>query len=52
MPPVRAAQRAIAEKVVDIAALEATLVRARAADTSYVIVVDADPRPSTLCGGH
>lgn len=42
---------AIAEKVADIAALEAALARARAADRSTVIVIDTDPRPSDAGGG-
>jgi 3D-(3,5/4)-trihydroxycyclohexane-1,2-dione acylhydrolase (decyclizing) len=47
-----AAMGAISEKVADIPALEAALARARAADTSYVIVIDTDPMPSTQAGGH
>lgn len=42
---------AIAEKVADIAGLEAALARARAADRSTVIVIDTDPRPSDAGGG-
>lgn len=42
---------AIAEKVADIAELEAALARARKADRSTVIVIDTDPRPSDASGG-
>lgn len=42
---------AIAEKVADIAELEAALARARKADRSTVIVIDTDPRPSDAGGG-
>ncbi|AUN32208.1 3D-(3,5/4)-trihydroxycyclohexane-1,2-dione acylhydrolase (decyclizing) [Niveispirillum cyanobacteriorum] len=42
---------AIAEKVADIAELEAALARARTADRSTVIVIDTDPRPSDAGGG-
>lgn len=42
---------AIAEKVADIAGLEAALARARTADRSTVIVIDTDPRPSDAGGG-
>jgi 3D-(3,5/4)-trihydroxycyclohexane-1,2-dione acylhydrolase (decyclizing) len=39
------------EKVVGIAALEAALVRARASDRTYVIVIDTDPMTTTEAGG-
>ncbi|MHB1305248.1 MAG: 3D-(3,5/4)-trihydroxycyclohexane-1,2-dione acylhydrolase (decyclizing) [Acidiphilium sp.] len=41
---------AIAEKVDCIAALEAALLRARAADRTAVVVIDTDPQPSTPGG--
>ncbi|MCA1297369.1 3D-(3,5/4)-trihydroxycyclohexane-1,2-dione acylhydrolase (decyclizing) [Stappia indica] len=47
-----ASMNAIAEKVDDIAGLEAALQRARASDRSHVIVIDTDPRISTDAGGH
>ncbi|MBZ9559392.1 MULTISPECIES: 3D-(3,5/4)-trihydroxycyclohexane-1,2-dione acylhydrolase (decyclizing) [unclassified Modicisalibacter] len=40
-----------AESVTGIAALEAALGRARAADSTYVIAIDTDPLPSTEQGG-
>lgn len=43
---------AAAEKVDGIAGLEAALGRARASDTSYVIVIDTDPAITTEAGGH
>jgi 3D-(3,5/4)-trihydroxycyclohexane-1,2-dione acylhydrolase (decyclizing) len=42
---------AIAEKVADIAGLEAAMQRALDADRSYVIVIDTDPAKSTEAGG-
>ena len=39
------------EKVEGIAALEAALVRAKASDRTYVIVIDTDPALSTDAGG-
>jgi 3D-(3,5/4)-trihydroxycyclohexane-1,2-dione acylhydrolase (decyclizing) len=46
-----AALGAIAEKVSSIAELREALRRARAADRSYVIVINADPAVSTSAGG-
>ena len=43
---------ATAEKVGSIAELEAAMGRARAADRSYVVVIDTDPLPTTEAGGH
>ncbi len=43
---------ATAEKVDDIAGLEAALVRASASDKSHVIVIDTDPVIVTEAGGH
>ena len=43
---------AAAEKVADIGGLEAALVRAVAAPTSYVIVIETDPAITTTEGGH
>lgn len=40
-----------AEHVSDIAGLEAALVRARAAERSYLIVIDTDPARTTEAGG-
>ena len=40
-----------ADKVADIAGLEAALARAREADRTYVIVIDTDPRATTEAGG-
>ncbi|WP_258186912.1 thiamine pyrophosphate-dependent enzyme [Chromobacterium haemolyticum] len=40
-----------AEHVADIAGLEAALVRARAAERSYLIVIDTDPARTTEAGG-
>jgi 3D-(3,5/4)-trihydroxycyclohexane-1,2-dione acylhydrolase (decyclizing) len=42
---------AMAEHVGSIAALEAALARARAADRTYVVVIDTDPLRSTEAGG-
>ncbi|HEV2530520.1 3D-(3,5/4)-trihydroxycyclohexane-1,2-dione acylhydrolase (decyclizing) [Phenylobacterium sp.] len=39
------------EKVTGVAALEAALVRARASDRTYAIVVETDPAISTTAGG-
>ncbi|WP_417843225.1 3D-(3,5/4)-trihydroxycyclohexane-1,2-dione acylhydrolase (decyclizing) [Thalassospira sp.] len=47
-----ASMGAIAEKVSSITELEEAMVRARAADKSYAIVIDTDPLPSTEAGGH
>ncbi|MDQ7080399.1 MAG: 3D-(3,5/4)-trihydroxycyclohexane-1,2-dione acylhydrolase (decyclizing) [Paracoccaceae bacterium] len=47
-----AAMGAMAEKVGNIAELEQAMARARAADRTYVIVIDTDPIPSTEAGGH
>jgi 3D-(3,5/4)-trihydroxycyclohexane-1,2-dione acylhydrolase (decyclizing) len=47
-----AALGAQAEKVSSIAGLEQAMARARAADRSYVIVIDTDPAASTGAGGH
>lgn len=47
-----ASMGAIAEKVSSIPELEEAMVRARAADKSYAIVIDTDPLPSTEAGGH
>ncbi|WP_186394775.1 3D-(3,5/4)-trihydroxycyclohexane-1,2-dione acylhydrolase (decyclizing) [Stappia sp. TSB10GB4] len=47
-----ASMGAIAEKVDDIAGLEAALVRARASERSHVIVIDTDPLATTEAGGH
>ena len=43
---------ASAEKVSGVAELEQALKRASASLRSYVIVIDTDPRLSTLAGGH
>ncbi|ALJ13695.1 3D-(3,5/4)-trihydroxycyclohexane-1,2-dione acylhydrolase (decyclizing) [Sphingopyxis macrogoltabida] len=43
---------AAAEKVDGIAGLESALGRAKASDTSYVIVIDTDPMITTEAGGH
>jgi 3D-(3,5/4)-trihydroxycyclohexane-1,2-dione acylhydrolase (decyclizing) len=40
-----------AEKVSGIVALQAALVRARAGDRTYAIVIDTDPQASTEAGG-
>jgi 3D-(3,5/4)-trihydroxycyclohexane-1,2-dione acylhydrolase (decyclizing) len=40
-----------AEKVEGIAAFEAAMVRARASDRTYVVVIDTDPQVSTEAGG-
>src|SRR4029453_2235202 len=42
---------ALAENVKSIAELEAGLVRARAADRTYVVCIDTDPNRSTAEGG-
>jgi 3D-(3,5/4)-trihydroxycyclohexane-1,2-dione acylhydrolase (decyclizing) len=42
---------ALAEHVDSLAELEAALTRARAADRTYVVVVDTDPLRSTEAGG-
>jgi 3D-(3,5/4)-trihydroxycyclohexane-1,2-dione acylhydrolase (decyclizing) len=42
---------ALAEKVQDIAALEAALLRARAASRTYLICIDTDPARTTEAGG-
>jgi 3D-(3,5/4)-trihydroxycyclohexane-1,2-dione acylhydrolase (decyclizing) len=42
---------AIAEKVEDVAALEAAVVRARTSPRTHVLVIDTDPDPSTEAGG-
>jgi 3D-(3,5/4)-trihydroxycyclohexane-1,2-dione acylhydrolase (decyclizing) len=42
---------ALAEHVDSIAGLEAALARARAADRTYVVVIDTDPMRSTTAGG-
>jgi 3D-(3,5/4)-trihydroxycyclohexane-1,2-dione acylhydrolase (decyclizing) len=42
---------ALAEKVNGVAALEAALVRARAAPRTYVICIDTDPAQTTAEGG-
>jgi 3D-(3,5/4)-trihydroxycyclohexane-1,2-dione acylhydrolase (decyclizing) len=41
-----------AERVDDIAGLEAALARALAADRTSVVVIATDPRASTAAGGH
>jgi 3D-(3,5/4)-trihydroxycyclohexane-1,2-dione acylhydrolase (decyclizing) len=41
-----------AEKVAGLGELEQALIRARAADTTCVIVIDTDPALSTDAGGH
>lgn len=43
---------AAAEKVDDIAGLEAALIRAKQSPKSYVIVIDTDPVTTTGAGGH
>jgi 3D-(3,5/4)-trihydroxycyclohexane-1,2-dione acylhydrolase (decyclizing) len=42
---------AIAEKVADIAALEAAVAKARGSERTHVIVIDTDPDRSTTAGG-
>ena len=42
---------ALAEKVTGIGDLELALQRARAADRTYVVVIDTDPKPTTKEGG-
>jgi 3D-(3,5/4)-trihydroxycyclohexane-1,2-dione acylhydrolase (decyclizing) len=42
---------ALAEHVDSIAGLEAALARARAADRTYVVVIDTDPLRTTEAGG-
>ena len=46
-----ASMGATSEKVGSIAELEAAMQRARASDTSYTIVIDTDPMPTTEAGG-
>jgi 3D-(3,5/4)-trihydroxycyclohexane-1,2-dione acylhydrolase (decyclizing) len=46
-----ASMGAVAEKVGSIAELEAAMVRARESRSSYVIVIDTDPMPTTEAGG-
>jgi 3D-(3,5/4)-trihydroxycyclohexane-1,2-dione acylhydrolase (decyclizing) len=46
-----AALGAASEKVDDIAGLEAAMARAKAAERTYVIVIDTDPAISTEAGG-
>ena len=46
-----AAMGATSEKVDSIAGLEAALARACASETSYVVVIDTDPMPTTEAGG-
>ncbi|MDQ2693888.1 MAG: 3D-(3,5/4)-trihydroxycyclohexane-1,2-dione acylhydrolase (decyclizing) [Pseudomonadota bacterium] len=46
-----ASMGARAEKVKGIAELEQALQRARQADTTYAVVIDTDPLPSTEAGG-
>ncbi len=43
---------AVTEKVESLAGLSEALVRARASDRTYAIVIDTDPLPSTDAGGH
>ena len=47
-----AALGATSEKVTGIGALEMALERARAAERTYVVVVETDPKKSTADGGH
>lgn len=47
-----ASMGATAGKADSIAGLEAAMVRARASDSTHVIVIDTDPMPSTEAGGH
>ncbi len=47
-----ASMGAKAEKVESIAGLEEAMVRAQASDTSYVVLIDTDPMPTTEEGGH
>ena len=42
---------ALAEAVDGIAGLEAALARAKAADRTYVVVIQTDPGPTTAAGG-
>lgn len=46
-----AALGAVSEKVANLAGLDAALLRATAADRSYVIVIDTDPAPGASVGG-
>jgi 3D-(3,5/4)-trihydroxycyclohexane-1,2-dione acylhydrolase (decyclizing) len=46
-----ASMGAVAEKVGSIAELEAAMLRARESRSSYVIVIDTDPMPTTEAGG-
>jgi 3D-(3,5/4)-trihydroxycyclohexane-1,2-dione acylhydrolase (decyclizing) len=43
---------ASAEKVANLAELDAALARAAASPSSYVVVIDTDPVPTTEAGGH
>ena len=43
---------ATAEKAASLAELDAALARAAASPTSYVVVIDTDPVPTTLAGGY
>lgn len=47
-----ASMGATSEKVDSIGGLEEAMVRARASDKSYVILIDTDPMPTTEAGGH
>ncbi len=47
-----AALGALSEKVAGIGELEMALERARAAERTYVIVIDTDPKVATAEGGH
>jgi len=47
-----ASMGATSEKVSSVADLEEAMGRARAAEATYVIVIDTDPLPSTEAGGH
>ncbi|TPE52933.1 3D-(3,5/4)-trihydroxycyclohexane-1,2-dione acylhydrolase (decyclizing) [Amaricoccus solimangrovi] len=47
-----ASMGATSEKVDSIGGLEEAMTRARASDTSYVILIDTDPMPTTEAGGH
>ncbi|MFQ8430535.1 3D-(3,5/4)-trihydroxycyclohexane-1,2-dione acylhydrolase (decyclizing) [Amaricoccus sp. W119] len=47
-----ASMGATAEKVGSIAELEEAMKRARASDTSHVILIDTDPMPTSEEGGH
>jgi 3D-(3,5/4)-trihydroxycyclohexane-1,2-dione acylhydrolase (decyclizing) len=43
---------AVSEKVDTLSSLGEALVRARASDRTYAVVIDTDPLPSTDAGGH